>query len=95
MIDDQHHYSDILGGAFLGTLVAIVYALRAIPRYKRVLSPEAIEDANAVGAGVSRPGISASDDELAILGSGHSSMRRTQTGSQLREVVVSHSEVAA
>ncbi len=34
VIDYQHNYSDILGGAFLGTLVAIVYALRAIPRYR-------------------------------------------------------------
>jgi hypothetical protein len=28
---------------FLGTLVAIVYILRSIPRYRRVLSPDRLE----------------------------------------------------
>ena len=39
VIDNQHHYADILGGMFLGTMIALLYVLRAIPRYKRVLSP--------------------------------------------------------
>ena len=41
VIDDQHHVSDIIAGMLLGSYVALVYALRAIPRYRRVLSPEA------------------------------------------------------
>ncbi|KDD75451.1 hypothetical protein H632_c680p1 [Helicosporidium sp. ATCC 50920] len=40
VIDHQHHISDILGGAFVGIFIALVYSLRAIPRYKRVLSLE-------------------------------------------------------
>ena len=37
IIDYQHDVSDVLGGAFLGTMIAIVYILRAIPRWRRVL----------------------------------------------------------
>lgn len=45
--DYQHHYADIVGGAFLGTLVAVVYAARAIPRYRRVyaVDDQTIENA--------------------------------------------------
>ena len=39
-IDNQHNISDILGGMLLGTMIALVYIMRAIPRYKRVLSPD-------------------------------------------------------
>lgn len=40
VIQGQHSRADILAGAFLGTLVAVVLVLRAIPRYVRVLSPD-------------------------------------------------------
>jgi len=39
IIDNQHHASDVIGGMLLGTLIAIMYILRAMPRYARVLSP--------------------------------------------------------
>ena len=42
-VDKQHSTADVLGGMFLGTLVAIVYILRSIPRYRRVLSPDRLE----------------------------------------------------
>ncbi|KAL6767978.1 hypothetical protein ACKKBF_B37335 [Auxenochlorella protothecoides x Auxenochlorella symbiontica] len=40
IIDNQHHPSDVIGGALIGICIALIYVLRAIPRYKRVLSPE-------------------------------------------------------
>lgn len=101
VIDYQHNYSDIVGGAFLGTLGALVYVLRAIPRYRRVLSPEAVDDAAIVAGGnsgrISTGGVynqSSEDVERAILGSGHSSVRRTATGN-LRHVEVSPTQVEA
>lgn len=60
---------------------------RAIPRYKRVLSPEALEDAKAVR--------SSTDVEQAFLGGSAGSMRATPSGHHLREVLVGQGEVAA
>ena len=50
-LDKQHDFADVLGGAFVGCLVALVYFLRAAPRYKRVLSPavEGEEDGGQSG----------------------------------------------
>ena len=36
--DYQHHPSDVVGGMFLGTILAIIYIMRAIPRYGRVIT---------------------------------------------------------
>lgn len=36
LTDNKHHYSDVVGGAFLGTLVAAIFSMRAIPRHYRV-----------------------------------------------------------
>jgi membrane-associated phospholipid phosphatase len=38
--DFQHATTDIVGGAFLGTLIALLFSLRAIPRFRRVLGPD-------------------------------------------------------
>lgn len=38
IIDNQHHASDVIAGMVLGTLIAVMYILRAIPRYSRVLT---------------------------------------------------------
>ena len=43
-VDNQHNFSDVLGGAFLGTMISLVYVLRALPRYRRVLSPDSLSD---------------------------------------------------
>lgn len=40
IIDFQHDPSDVLGGALLGIMVALVYLLRAIPRWRRVLAAD-------------------------------------------------------
>lgn len=40
IIDYQHDPSDVVGGALVGTMIALVYLLRAIPRWKRVLEAE-------------------------------------------------------
>lgn len=50
--DYQHRYADIVAGAFIGTMFAIVYIMRAIPRYKRVLAPDvSIKGGEVVGEG--------------------------------------------
>jgi membrane-associated phospholipid phosphatase len=36
VIDHKHHPSDIIGGAFLGTMIAVIFSVRAIPRHYRV-----------------------------------------------------------
>lgn len=78
VIDYQHNYSDILGGAFLGTVVAIVYSLRAIPRYKRTMSPDALakkeEDEQQLGLNGQGLGAShvASDSQAAAMEAGAS-----------------------
>ena len=38
IIDNQHHPSDVVGGMVLGVLIAIMYIMRAVPRYARVLT---------------------------------------------------------
>ncbi len=38
IIDNQHHPSDVIGGMVLGVLIAIMYIMRAVPRYARVLT---------------------------------------------------------
>ena len=40
IIDNQHFPSDVVGGMVLGVLIAVMYILRAIPRYRRVLTAE-------------------------------------------------------
>jgi len=47
--DYQHHYADIVAGAFIGTMFALVYIMRAIPRYKRVLAPDVYIERGVVG----------------------------------------------
>ena len=36
IIDNKHHPSDVVGGGFLGTLIGVVFVLRAIPRHSIV-----------------------------------------------------------
>lgn len=36
-MDNKHNISDILGGWFLGTAIALIYALRAVSIHKYVL----------------------------------------------------------
>lgn len=36
--DNQHHPSDVVAGMVLGMSIAIMYIMRAIPRFRRVLS---------------------------------------------------------
>jgi hypothetical protein len=43
IIDYQHDPSDVVGGALLGTMIALVYLLRAIPRWKRVLQEDGLQ----------------------------------------------------
>ena len=43
IIDYQHDPSDVVGGALLGTMIALVYLLRAIPRWRRVLQADGLE----------------------------------------------------
>jgi hypothetical protein len=38
IIDNQHHPADVVGGMLVGVLVALIYILRSIPRYKRVVT---------------------------------------------------------
>ncbi|KAG7672061.1 hypothetical protein Ndes2526B_g06972 [Nannochloris sp. 'desiccata'] len=38
IIDNQHHPSDVVAGMVLGVLIAIMYIMRAVPRYARVLT---------------------------------------------------------
>lgn len=38
IIDNQHHPSDVVAGMVLGVLIAIMYIMRAVPRYSRVLT---------------------------------------------------------
>lgn len=54
--DYQHHYADIVAGAFIGTLFALVYIMRAIPRYKRVLAPDVSIQRGVVGGGNNNEG---------------------------------------
>ena len=39
IIDNQHHPADVVGGMTLGILIAVIYVLRAVPRYARMLTP--------------------------------------------------------
>lgn len=39
IVDNQHHPSDVVAGMLLGIVVAVIYILRAVPRYTRVLTP--------------------------------------------------------
>ena len=36
IIDYQHDPSDVVGAALLGSMIALVYLLRAIPRFQRI-----------------------------------------------------------
>lgn len=38
IVDNQHHPSDVVAGMLLGIVVAVIYILRAVPRYTRVLT---------------------------------------------------------
>jgi membrane-associated phospholipid phosphatase len=49
IVDNQHHPSDVVAGMVLGVLIAMLYILRAIPRYSKVLT--ALPPCAARGAG--------------------------------------------
>ena len=36
--DHQHHEVDVVAGVVLGVLIALLFIMRSIPRYRRVLS---------------------------------------------------------
>ncbi|KAL4424010.1 hypothetical protein ABPG75_001311 [Micractinium tetrahymenae] len=75
IIDYQHDVSDVLGGAFLGTMIAIVYILRAIPRWRRVLQD--------TSEGPRREFVSSGDVEAPIIpGDGAAKQRVVATSSQ-------------
>ena len=38
IIDNQHHPVDVVAGMLLGSLIAGMYVLRAVPRYAKVLT---------------------------------------------------------
>ncbi len=38
IIDYQHNVSDVVAGYLVGVVIATIYLLRAVPRYKRVLT---------------------------------------------------------
>lgn len=40
IIDDKHHPSDVVAGAFLGTLVACFFLARSIPHCERLTQTE-------------------------------------------------------
>jgi len=46
VIDNKHHPSDIVGGAFLGTIIGTAFILRAIPRHYIVIPEEEVDDAH-------------------------------------------------
>jgi membrane-associated phospholipid phosphatase len=46
IIDNKHHPSDVVGGAFLGTVIGGAFVLRAIPRHFVVIMEEEDEDQN-------------------------------------------------
>lgn len=37
VIDNKHHPSDVAAGAFLGTVIGVIFILRALPRHYAVL----------------------------------------------------------
>jgi hypothetical protein len=49
IVDNQHHPSDVVAGMVLGVLIAMLYILRSIPRYGKVLT--ALPPCAARGAG--------------------------------------------
>jgi membrane-associated phospholipid phosphatase len=44
VIDNKHHPADIIGGAFLGTVIGGAFILRAIPRHFVVIPEEEVDD---------------------------------------------------
>jgi membrane-associated phospholipid phosphatase len=44
IIDNKHHPSDVIGGAFLGTVIGGAFVLRAVPRHFIVIPEEEIEE---------------------------------------------------
>jgi hypothetical protein len=75
IIDYQHDVADVVGGALLGTQIALVYLLRAIPRWKRVLEAEhgaaALGGAAPGGSGVGRAvGLGSEERERGRRGAG-------------------------
>ena len=47
IIDNQHHASDVVAGMVLGVVTAVIYILRAVPRYSRVLTGACVPCRNA------------------------------------------------
>jgi len=44
-MDNKHHPSDVVSGAFLGTLVAVTFLVRAVSRQSRVMqAPERLSE---------------------------------------------------
>jgi hypothetical protein len=58
-MDDKHAPADVVGGAFLGTTVAVAFLLRAIPRHYRLMprpaAQRALLDSGADDAGQPSP----------------------------------------
>jgi len=38
IVDNQHHPADVVAGMVLGVVIAVMYIMRAVPRYRRVLT---------------------------------------------------------
>lgn len=44
IMDDKHHPSDVVGGAFLGTIIACAFLARAIPRHQVVMDTDDLKE---------------------------------------------------
>ena len=56
IIDNKHHPSDVVGGAFLGTIIAAAFLIRVVPRhYSVVAAPPTPNQALAPLLSDSRP----------------------------------------